>query len=80
MKFIFRNPFVTKRSKADGADIIHCADILLDAAEMSKERNDTEAYARLCVQAGMLMNDAARCYGFRNIGDLHKWVESGRKL
>ena len=37
MKFIFRNPFVTKRSKADGADIMHCAGILFDAAEMSKE-------------------------------------------
>lgn len=24
MKFIFRNPFVTKRSKADGADIMRC--------------------------------------------------------
>ena len=80
MKFIFRNPFVTKRSKADGADIMHCAKILLDAAELSKERDDTEAYARRCVQALMLMNDAAKCYGFRNIKDFDEWVKSGRKL
>lgn len=80
MKFIFRNPFVTKKSKRDGADIMHCASILFDAAEMSKERNDMEAYAGLCIQASMLMNEAAKCYGFRNIADFDKWVKSGRKL
>lgn len=80
MKFIFRNPFVTKRSKADGANIMHCAEILLDAAEISKEKEDMESYARLCVQASILMKEAAKCYGFRNIADFDEWVKSGRKL
>lgn len=80
MEFIFRNPFVTKRSKRDGADIMHCAEILADSATLCQERGDTESYARLCIQISMLMNEAAKCYGFRNIADFDKWVKSGRKL
>ena len=44
MKFIFRNPFATKRSKANGADIMHCVEDYFDAAEISKEKEDMESY------------------------------------
>lgn len=31
-------------------------------------------------QSTMLMNEATKCYGFRNIADFDEWIKSGRKL
>lgn len=80
MRFIFRNPFVTKKSKIDAATILESAKALSSEAIASKRNGNIELATVQSFMASSLMDSAAKCYGFRNIADLYLWINSGRKL
>lgn len=80
MRFIFRNPFVTRKSKIDAATIMGSAKTLSSKAIASKRNGNMELATIQSFMASSLMDSAAKRYGFRNIADLYLWINSGRKL
>ena len=80
MRFIFRNPFVTRKSKIDAATIMESAKTLSSKAIASKRNGNMELATIQSFMASSLMDSAANRYGFRNIADLDLWINSGRKL
>ena len=80
MRFILRNPFVTRKSKIDAATIMESAKTLSSEAMASKRNGNMELATIQSFMASSLMHSAAKRYGFRNIADLYLWINSGRKL
>lgn len=72
-KFIIRNPFVSKASKAAGYQLLRAVETLVDVG--LENDIDAEQRYKLMLQAGILMNKGAKYCGFRNAADMVKWFE-----
>ena len=80
MAIVIRNPFVTKKDKYVGANLLEMARTLAEAAVIAEEKGDMEASAKLIVQSAEMWTRAAKRFGFRNIKDLHTYMEKHGKL
>lgn len=79
MRFIFRNPFVTKKDKILAKSYIEMAECLAQSAELAKDENGVPD-ARLVVRAIDMWDKAAKVLGFRNIKDMHDYINIHGKL
>ena len=79
-KFIFRNPFVTKRDKEIGYSFIETAKQLAEAADTCLKKNDGVGATELIVASARHWNLAAKRLGFRNIVDMERYFERHGKF
>ena len=74
-RFIFRNPFVTKRDIRLAKGYLELADAYAAGAESSRKHGDTESATQLELSAIKMWNLAAKAVGFRNVLDMTEYID-----